>query len=323
MSAAKLPVDEIGRSWRRGGRPGKNSVDIEIDAVAENVHDVEVVFGVAALDAVDGDEGRRGVVLGEDNLVGGLTAPEHYGGIAVSKVEEDAGRFGSKLRDGGDGGVAVRGEDAGNRAVGSAGGGVEGIALPRFDEGRGSPGHCQRPGAGVGETLSVERQPKRRKEIGRVSTDRTRFPLPYELASLGRSRMLVSEGRLQSVGKDIVVRIAQFPPLADALVASVRHHRRAAGNGECGSGRKPGKIAVRGRRRTDIAGRTGDDERVVGQIDRITGDKGAGAAIREKRPGHSVVEPGLAVGILHNGHKVAHKRLAIVDLAGVEPHAGV
>ena len=29
MSAAKLPVDEIGRSWRRGGRPGKNSVDIE------------------------------------------------------------------------------------------------------------------------------------------------------------------------------------------------------------------------------------------------------------------------------------------------------
>ena len=71
MTAAKLPVDEIGRPWRRGGRAGKNPVHIEIDAAREDVYDVEVVFGVAVLDVVDGDESRRGVVLGEDDLVGG------------------------------------------------------------------------------------------------------------------------------------------------------------------------------------------------------------------------------------------------------------
>ena len=46
----------------------------------------------------------------------------------------------------------------------------------------------------------------------------------------------------------------------------------------------------------------------------------AGTEVAEEGVRRGVVETGLAIGIAHGGHEVADKRLAIVDLAGVNFH---
>ena len=203
VAAAQLEVDEARRPRRRRRRPDEGAVDVEVDAVLQDVRDVEVVRRVAVGDARGGDERRRRLLAGEDDGSGLGAAPQQDGVVvAVLEVNHDAVRLRAQRGDDGDGGVMSGREDSGQVAVGGELRGVERLAAGGRDIGRRSlGGRLDGPGPRVGEAVAVERQAHRGDEARHVGVRREGGRTGQKAQQNGENTLHVHTGHVRILSR--------------------------------------------------------------------------------------------------------------------------